>query len=46
MGDERARRVHDALWSLVQNFVEDEDKSISEKRCEEALGSAKSIIKR
>lgn len=44
MGDERARRVHDALWSLVQNFVEDEDKSISEKRCEEALGSAKSII--
>ena len=45
MGDVRARRVHEALLSLVQDFVRDEDKSVFEKRCQEALGSAKSIIK-
>ena len=47
MGDERSRRVNDALSSLVQTFVpplQDEDKAIAEERHEEALDLAKSII--
>lgn len=47
MGDERRRRVDDALSSLVQTFVPplpDEDKAIAEERHEEALDLAKSII--
>lgn len=47
MGDERNRRVDDALSSLVQTFVPQlpgEDKAIADERHEEALDLAKSIV--
>lgn len=47
MGDVKARRVDDALSSLVQSFLPsspNDDASVSEKRGQEALDFARSII--